>query len=286
MPAPDFLTTREHLNDDIAAHHNQESSMSIVSEIITVTPDDARRFLSKMVHNRPLSMANVKAYTDEINAGRWGLNGQGIIFDSHGRLLDGQHRMHAVIKSGKAIKTLVIRNVSADMFSRMDVGNKRTVADVIDVKNRNTVAGACKFLYREMRGVDWWNSNHRPRPIDGVDIIKAHPGIVESVAVVRPMKGAQRFAACSVLGYCHYRAGKESVERRDQFFASLDTGADLGVRSPLLALRNALAPVAGTRTTDVHQISLIICSWRTFLAGGQCKFLRLPNVNPQWGAPL
>lgn len=288
MPAPDFLSQRERLNDEIADHFQpkQESFMTIRSEIITVTPDDARRFLGNMIHNRPVSASNVRTYAAEILDGRWGLSGQGIIFDSRGRLLDGQHRMHAIIKANKAIKTLAIYGVSPDMFSRMDVGNKRTVADVIDVKNRNTVAGASKYLYREMIGADWWNTHRRPRPMDGVDIIKAHPGIVDSAAATRALKGACKFMVGSALAYCHYRAGKESAERRDIFLSSFDSGADLGVRSPILALRNALAPSVGTRATDCHQVALFICAWSIFKAGGQSKFLRLPNVNPQWSVAL
>jgi hypothetical protein len=301
MPAPDFLAQREQLNDDITSFIQQQTpgcnqgfteakpqkfNMSITSEIITIKPDDARRYLSNMVHNRPLSQANVKTYAADIESGKWCLNGQGIIFDGKGRLLDGQHRMHAIIRANRPVQTLVIHGVSPETFSRMDIGNKRTVADVIDVKHRNTVAGACKYLFREMSGSDWWNTNCRPRPMDGVNIIKAHPGIVDSVSSTICLKGAAKMIVGSALGYCHYRVGKEDAELRDTFFTSLNSGADLGVRSPILALRNALTPVAGMRATDAHQIALFICAWNMFSAGLQCKFIRLPKDMPKWSTSL
>ena len=260
--------------------------MPITSKIITITPNDALTNLTKMVHNRPLSQASVKKYADEIKSGNWGLNGQGIIFDAQGRLLDGQHRMHAIIKSGKSIQTLAVYGVSDEMFSRMDIGNKRSVSDVINVKNRFAVASAAKFLFREMRTGNWWNNHVVFHPINGVEVMQEHPGIEDSVAAMSSMKGIKKLITPSISGYCHYRAGMQNKAMRDKFFQSLNTGADLGFASPILALRNALVPVPGSRRTDQNVISLFIVAWDKYIDGEPSKFIKLPKNVPFWTAAL
>lgn len=296
-----YLQHREDLNDEIIAFKNkpegacprniaakpQDLSMSITSKVITITPEDARKYLGNMVHNRPVSQANVKTYCEDILGGKWGLNGQGIIFDLKGRLLDGQHRMLAIIKAGKSIQMLAVYGVSDEMFSRMDIGNKRTVADVLDVRNRVPVAAAAKYIFREMKGGGiWWNTNIRFRPINGLDVLKIHPGIEESVSVATGLSGAKKIISVSPLGYCHYRAGLENKAKRDEFFQAFNTGANLGVLSPILALRNACAPVVGSRHTDQYLISLFIVAWNRYLHGGSCKFLRLPKEVPTWAVAI
>lgn len=260
--------------------------MSIVSKIITVTPECARRHLGNMVHNRPLSQANVRRYLAEMEIGRWGMTGQGLIFDPKGRLLDGQHRLHAVIKYGKPVQMLAIYGVSPEMFALIDAGNKRTVSDVLDTKNRNTVAGAAKFLWREMSGATWWNNNVKLCPADAIKVVDAHPALEESAVAVRAHGKAHAYITGSALTYCHYRCGTENSQRRAQFFESFASGADLGARSPILALRTHLTPIPGSRFTDQHRIASFILAWHMYLAGRQCSFIRMTKDVPNWSAAL
>lgn len=285
MHTDHFTEVRERLNDEIAdvINHPREP-MSITTKVITVTPDDARRYLGNMVHNRPLSAANVAAYVREIQAGRWGVTGQGIIFDGKGRLLDGQHRMHAIVKANRSIQTIAVYGVDADMFAFMDTGNKRSGADVINVPNRNRVAAAAKYLFREMSGADWWNNGVRPRPADIIAVVERHPGLVNSASDAYA-GGARSLMVGGCLTYCHYRAGLENPLRRDAFVEAFVSGANLGSRSPILALRNALQPTSGTVITDERQISLFILAWNRYQAAGQCVFLRYAK-GMRWGTAL
>jgi hypothetical protein len=215
--------------------------------------------------------------------GNWGLTGQGIIFDDKGRLLDGQHRMHAVILANVPVKFMVVRGISPDMFSRLDVGNKRTSSDVISCKHNVTVAGALKYVYREECGVSWWNNNIRLKPYLSVECFKRNMGMVESASAIQKGK-SNGMMTPSTLTYCHYRASMDGFpEQLDQFISRFATGADLSNDNPILALRRYLTS-PGERATmkDFNMIAAFIVAWYKILNGSRCLILRLPIDMPTW----
>lgn len=77
------------------------------TQVKDINPRYASEALKKNSLNRPLSMTTVKSYAADMKAGSWILNHQGIAFDEDGVLIDGQHRLHAVIESGCSVPMLV-----------------------------------------------------------------------------------------------------------------------------------------------------------------------------------
>jgi hypothetical protein len=77
------------------------------SRVIEITPEQALSWLQANTFNRTISPSVVKKYASDMASGNWTLNHQGIAFDDDGVLVDGQHRLMAMVESGQAIKTLV-----------------------------------------------------------------------------------------------------------------------------------------------------------------------------------
>ncbi|MCG3181420.1 MAG: hypothetical protein BIFFINMI_03813 [Phycisphaerae bacterium] len=97
---------------------------------ITVTPSQATRWLDNQNNlNRPVIRAVVKRYARAMKAGQWRLTHQGIAFDPHGRLLDGQHRLWAVVEADVPVEMHVWFNVPADEAMVIDGGKGRSIAD-------------------------------------------------------------------------------------------------------------------------------------------------------------
>ena len=66
-----------------------------------VTPDLAQVFLATQVENRRLKGSTVEAYARNLQRGDFPYNPSApLMFDTQGRLFDGQHRLQAVIESG------------------------------------------------------------------------------------------------------------------------------------------------------------------------------------------
>lgn len=119
--------------------------------VMTVTPELAKAWLAKNGKNRRISQVHVNRLADAMKHGRWVLNGQTVSFDLEGRLLDGQHRLSAVVESGQTIQMAVAVGVSDDeAFKSYDgVALKRganQVATVMGVKNANRTAAIARVI--------------------------------------------------------------------------------------------------------------------------------------------
>lgn len=97
-------------------------------EVMHVTPAIAAMLMAVNAGNRPVNKLTVKAYAADMAAGRWQANGCTIQIAATGRLVDGQHRLLAVIASGHTVPMLVVRGVDESVFATIDVGRGRTNA--------------------------------------------------------------------------------------------------------------------------------------------------------------
>lgn len=115
----------------------------------TITPEVAAEMLRYNINNRKLRPSKVARYGHEMANGTWRLTSEPIIFDWHGRLLNGQHRLHACIESGCSFETAVHRGVDPAAFDVIDTGMNRTLGDVLSqkgTKSAPSVAAAAKAV--------------------------------------------------------------------------------------------------------------------------------------------
>lgn len=97
-------------------------------ETIIVTPQMAQAWLNQNhMDNRNVNQAYVERYARDMTAGNWAA-GTPIFFSDRGRMIDGQHRLQAIVKSGVAIEFTVIRNVNEEAILALDSGYRRTTA--------------------------------------------------------------------------------------------------------------------------------------------------------------
>ena len=91
----------------------EEFGLTVEVEIIT--PDMADTYLQNNAHHRKVKQKKVDQYVKDLQEGDWHLNGKTITFDKNGRLLGGQHRLNAVVQSGKSLTTLVVRGLDPEL---------------------------------------------------------------------------------------------------------------------------------------------------------------------------
>lgn len=97
-----------------------------------ITPVTARAILDhKNPHNRPISRALVQRKLDDLQAGRYVMNPQGISFDPEGNLLDGQHILLAICDYGGPVNLYVHHDVPPEVQKVMDQTLARTAAQVL-----------------------------------------------------------------------------------------------------------------------------------------------------------
>jgi hypothetical protein len=99
------------------------------SGVMHVTPEIAERMLQRNTSNRKLREGKVQRHVQAINNNTWHLTHQGIAFDTDGNLVDGQHRLHAIMRTGKTVQILVTYGLPPETFFAIDQGDRRTTAD-------------------------------------------------------------------------------------------------------------------------------------------------------------
>lgn len=120
-------------------------------EQCVVTPEEAEAWLGKNVpNNRNKKWRNIGKMVSDMQAERFYVTHQGIAFDQHDALIDGQNRLQAVVEAGVPIEILVFRNVPREYMPTVDVGTIRHTYDNAKILgydfDRNDVATARSML--------------------------------------------------------------------------------------------------------------------------------------------
>jgi len=102
--------------------------------IMSIGPETAQRILDDANHdNRKLRENVVLRYAEMMSNGDWKLSPEPIVVSKTGRLLNGQHRLHAVVKSGVICNFSVVQGADDDVFDVLDRGATRTSADALKI---------------------------------------------------------------------------------------------------------------------------------------------------------
>jgi hypothetical protein len=103
-------------------------------EKVFLTPEMAAKLLVNNTNNRNLSAGRVTRYTNDIINDRWVEDtGELIKVATDGSILDGQHRLSAIVKANKGIYIHIATDVSKDVFQVIDSGKSRSSADVLQI---------------------------------------------------------------------------------------------------------------------------------------------------------
>lgn len=109
------------------------------TKVQAITPKKAAEFLEANTANRPLARSVVKGFAEAMTRGDWMVTHQGIAFDSNGVLVDGQHRLAAIIEADIPVEMAIFTEVNAGTFDVLDTGKRRNAGDVLAVQGEKSV---------------------------------------------------------------------------------------------------------------------------------------------------
>lgn len=222
-------------------------------EHIKITPTMAKEWLTKIPSlQRRIVATQVEKIATAILRGEWRENGATIVFDKQGNLLDGQHRLSAVVASDKPVYSLVARDVSGgeQTFVTIDDNLPRTLANFLECRNVATVASMAKWLWHSQNGDFPWRRKNPPRPDMRKLITPLIPQAEDAVKITQ--KAGKITGEGSFLAFLYlYHTAVNPVDNLEMlriFFDKLGNGAGLPTGSPVLALRNRFS--TGHRRLD------------------------------------
>jgi hypothetical protein len=245
----------------------------ITTKIRKITPDDAGRMLERNHLNlRPLNRRRVLQLAQIMKAGKWHITHQGLAFDSENNILDGQHRLHAIVESGVTIEIQVTEGLEQDTFAVIDVGKPRGVADALSIAGYSNTAllGAALRLAHlyEVADARPWTSVRLATTPDDIRLLAEGEGERMAHALPPAQRIKQRIGGSSAA----YAAALFVIDKwaekhdRERMFADwligLDTGADLETGDGRLALASwingaaHLLPSGQTRTETLFMMVL------------------------------
>lgn len=112
-----------------------QQQYNYAGEVISVTPAMAESWLK--IHakfQRPLSDKKVAEWVRLMHLGQFKLTHQGIAITNRGEILDGQHRLAAIAKSGITREMVVTLNADPTTFDSLDRGYTRSNLSVMRIQ--------------------------------------------------------------------------------------------------------------------------------------------------------
>lgn len=120
------------------------------TQIKRITPEVAKTLLEANINNRRFSKPYAKRLAAEMRAGIWHETHQGIAIDKNGYIVDGQHRLAAIVQSGVPQTMIVTTELDPDAYKYIDIGKRRNSADRLREDPR--VADVASFIVRMTDG--------------------------------------------------------------------------------------------------------------------------------------
>lgn len=247
------------------------------AEVMTVTPELAKEFLKGNTLNRSVSNSRVTLYAKDMKDSKWTLTGNGISISKDGRLLDGQHRLLAVVKADVPVQMLVCTEIDNGV-AEFDTGRKRSLADMYKLNlGRNdsilTTSQGCAFV-RSCYDTDWLaNAKFAVKNVANPSFAEINDYVTKNYeniekhysTILKGGNGASK-GLCKVQTYSIARAAVNSTKNSFtfadyvHFCTVLKTGCVIeDFDAPFIGLRDKLMLLSGGGRSVNAEIRLRVC---------------------------
>lgn len=257
--------TAEWLNDMISQGKKKK-----FAEIIFITPTVASVMLERNPVNRPLSKQNTLHLTSDVANGKFIFNGQSIVFSSSGILNDGQHRLSAVVATGKSIETVVVFGAPEEARFFTDLGKSKTASNLLHMKGRrytHALAAAINYYlqWQQAGFIAYGGGSQVPSKADILKAADELRGFDASVEFT--CDSMKTIRSHAVVAFCHFVFKKRSgSENADVFISRLIEGDDPRRGNPIHYCRNRLLGMDRGYTAN-NRIEVIFKCWNAWRLG-------------------
>jgi len=255
-----------------------------------IGPELAGQYIEGMSKNRNISQRDVESLARAMKQGLWREDaGDPIRLNSDGQMIDGQHRMWAIVESGCEFPFLVIRGIDNATQMIMDTGRSRRLSDQLRIQGEaspSELASAISLYsgwLNERMLVRGGGRNKKIMVPEGVAILEQYPQLRESVLIGKPLArtvkgGSGRWAAI------HCVLSAIDADDAAAFFGQIQTGENLSANSPVMALRKRLADDAlAIRKLAIREYTaLVFKAWNAYREG---RNVRILSWRPGGAAP-
>jgi len=261
----------------------------MITSIEKITPQIAKKMLESCSHNRKPDMGLVSVYAKDMVEGRWKTTSQGISIDWNNCMHNGQHRLLAVVKSGRTLMFSVTRNEDPENFKHFDTHRSRTsgiVFALAEIPNASRISAIVKadIIFRQTG-----YNNHQSNVTAGVsasmllELYNKRPEYYQNICTKASSwyKTGGKLLAITTIAAFYMRMCKADEEKGNEFFDKLSTGLNLsGTQDPIYVLRQKLVSnVTSTKKYSAKFLNaFVIKAWNLFVAGKFCKAISFSDT--------
>jgi hypothetical protein len=261
----------------------------------TITPELAALWLQHAGPQRRVRPRAVKRLEREIRSGRWRANGATITFAVNGWLIDGHHRLQAIVNTGITVRALVVRDLQPEVVTTVDTNTVRNPNDHFKVSGQphhETAPQICRIIHQAESGPQSLIHN---RSVDHVKLLEIMADKVWRPTVMRmsslyKQKDTEHFNrqalwTTRIFGIFAWISGYVEDVYVDDFLEDLIKGTNLSSIDARLLLRERLFDLKHARKTNNRRLLLqrnsrhfytfIILTWNRWLSGQKTTRLQL-----------
>lgn len=248
-------------------------------KIQTVTPKMAQAWLEGNVDNRRLRESRVLHFSKILQLGEWDLTGDAIVFDDQGVLINGQHRLTAIVVTGIPARLLILRGVPSSAQEVMDQGLSRNLGDQLHrrgIAYPIYIAGGLHWLYRmhyieETGNVHFASPAMRPTLRELLQLFDKNMELVEEAGSFNRLIKVTRVRPGPTLAIKH-RLARIDTDDAETFFDKWTDGEGLKRSDPIHRLREFTLEDARYATTrgrapDYRYVAYALKAWNWWREG-------------------
>jgi hypothetical protein len=253
-----------------------------------VTPDLAKVYLSTNNQNRNVKERKVNRFTHDIMLGKWKDDtGETIKFSKCGKLIDGQHRLLAIIKANKPINIHISEGHDYSIFDVLDTGTSRSVSDafsIAGIKMANTIPSIIA-TYNWLKGGS--TTTRVINPISNNQILEQYNLDIEhwnnmAKSAHTLYIAINKIVAPSTIGGTYAYLFDINAVKANLFFNQLCSGYGIENESITL-LRNQLTKdkLSMYKMSTQMKFAFIIKTWNAYVINKTIKQLKFnPDLEP------
>jgi hypothetical protein len=225
-------------------------------------------------------------------SGEWGVTGDTIKVSSDGRLLDGQHRLLALIRYDKPLEMFIAEGVDPELFPMIDTGKSRTASDVLSstgVGRPTNLASAAKHIMIYEQGS---LGNHKHKDVAPphnriLQFVLNNPELESVVEVASEVNKKFKAIPLYMLATVYWIIRNKNYAKAHEFITQYGSGVGLSEDSPIRLLRERLMKdsLQRKRLSVRDKAALFIMCWNLFITGKTQSHLTLQK-NYSFPKPL
>jgi len=252
------------------------NGISVTQE--TISPEMAAAYLALNTHNRPLVVNRVETISNDIAEGNWVFNGESIKFSATDKLLDGQHRLEAIVRAEKSVDSLVIRGLPEEAQDTVDTGAKRTLGNILALRGEgyvNTLAAGIRLSYYLTKyGEPKTGPKTYPSNSELLRYFAANTDLRDSCVMASQAAHSSLRIPSALACALHCHMTRIDAGRATMFWDQLLLN-DAPKNSAIWALRETLTRDLSRphRMSTNHKVALVIKAWNSWLEGRKMDYI-------------